>query len=142
MNLKFWKWGESDAKPVSKKEWNPTGSLQQSHVKSYDGEKNLGELGPIIHYIMDYYNLSARSWQMYIESDIAQTIVNKYCMWIVDTGLKLRCNPAKVILASKGINITEDFNEAVEARFAVWSKIKTVWIWKSLQFGSGSSDAC
>jgi len=94
--------------------------------KSWDGEKNMGEIGPIVYYTPDFPALRLRSWQAYLESDIAQTILNKYALWIVDQGLKLNCNPSKLFLESEGIKLdTEKFNSLVEARFLVWSKSRT-----------------
>jgi capsid protein len=89
---------------------------------SYTGEKNMGEMGPIKDYLPDYEKLRLRSWQMYLESDIAQTILNKYSKWVIGAGLKLRAEPAKMVLGSEKIKInSESFNEVVEARFAVYA---------------------
>jgi len=51
---------------------------QNIWVVPYDGEKNLGEIGPIKDYHMDYPALRARSWQSYIESEISQIVLNKF----------------------------------------------------------------
>ena len=93
------------------------------YAQSYDGSKNLGETGPIIDWIPNYYRLSLRSWQSYTENEITQTILNKYCIWIIDKGLKLQANPSKKVLKIKKINIdSENFNEACESMFLIWSK--------------------
>ena len=90
---------------------------------AFDGEKNLGEAGPIFNYGIDHYRLAARSWQAYLDDTVAQTIINRYVIWILDKGLKLQSNPSKVALASEGIVIdSEKFNEITEARFTVWAK--------------------
>lgn len=90
------------------------------YVQSFTGEKNLGELGPAIDYRPAHHELRIRSWQAYMESDIARTIIRKYTLWIIDRGLKLKSNPSKTI---KGLN-TEAFNEEVESRFNVWASSK------------------
>lgn len=92
---------------------------------SYDGEKNLGEIGPIKNYKPDYDALRMRSWQAFYESEIAQTVIKKFKIWIIGSGLKLQADPVKLVLKSEGIDIsTEDFNELAEARFRVYSHSK------------------
>lgn len=97
-------------------------------LRGWDGEKNSGELGPIISYVPDYYRLTERSWQAYAENDVAKTILDKWTTWIIDVGLKLRTNPAKIVLESEGITMTKDqseaFNDVVESRFEIWSNSK------------------
>lgn len=92
---------------------------------NFDGEKEVGAIGPVIDYRLNHSALSARSWQAYLESEIARTVLNRYTIWIIDKGLKLQCSPAKKILESEGVKIdTEEFNDIVEARFNLWSKSK------------------
>jgi capsid protein len=92
---------------------------------TFDGEKNLGELGPVISYSMNYNRLALRSWQSYAENDITKTILPKLSSWIVDKGLKLQAIPNKTLLKSEGIELnSEAFNEVVEARFSTWAKSK------------------
>lgn len=104
--------------------FNPGGgTYRHLFSTSYNGEKNLGEIGPIKDYMPDYYLLSLRSWQAYTESEMAKTIIDKFVLWIVSKGLKLQASPVKKVLESEGIDIeTEEFNCVVEARFAVWAK--------------------
>ena len=90
---------------------------------SFDGEKNFGEIGPIKRYLLNYHALSLRSWQAYLESDIAKTVIDRYCIWVVDKGLRLQCSPQSDVLESEGITINkEQFNDTVESRFSMWSK--------------------
>ena len=104
--------------------FEPTGSWGRSYVKSFDGEKNFGEVGPIIDYRVDYAGLRHRSWQAYLTSDIAKTILDRFTIWIVGQGLKLEANPKKKLLNSVGVDFqnVEDFNEIIESRFNVWAK--------------------
>jgi hypothetical protein len=62
-------------------------------VVGYDGEKNLGEVGPIKLYQMQYDALRWRSRQLYIESEICTTVIDRSVMWEVGAGLKLQCEP-------------------------------------------------
>ena len=89
------------------------GHVGQSWTFSYDGEKNLGEIGPARNYLMNYPMLRVRSWQAYVESEVAQIVLNKWTTWVIGTGLKLRCEPAKLVLEQEGVNglDSEQFNE-------------------------------
>ncbi len=98
-------------------------SITPVFVQNYDGEKNLGEIGPIIEHVPNYYALSKRSWQAYTTSEIAKIVIDKYVCWVIDKGLKLQSNPQKKVLEREGIKIdSEKFNEQVESLFSVWGK--------------------
>lgn len=94
----------------------------------FDGEKNLGEMGPILDRKPRYYDLSARSWDAYKTDRLAKIVIDRWTTWIVDTGLNLKCNIQKNTLISEGIQIdktkTEAFNDTVEPRWNVWSNSK------------------
>lgn len=100
------------------------GRWGNTYAVSFDGEKNLGELGPVIKYELDYNRLRLRSWQSLLENDLSKTIFNKYTNWIIGSGLKLQCTPQKEVLQAEGIIIDESFNRIIEARFSVFSKSK------------------
>lgn len=92
---------------------------------SYNGEKNMGEIGPIKDYRLDYEALRLRSWEAYLTSEIAQTVLKKYILWMIGTGLKLQCSPNKTVLKAEGIEFeSEEFNKITEARYSVFSKSK------------------
>lgn len=91
----------------------------------YDGEKSLGEIGPLTEYIMDFPALRLRSWKAYTDSDLTKTVLDKYILWMIDEGLKLQANPTELILESEGIDIDkEKFNDIVEARWTTWANSK------------------
>lgn len=93
---------------------------------SYDGEKNLGEIGPAIDYRPDFSILRIRSWQSYLESEISQTVIKKFALWVIGKGLKLQSEPAKSVLESEDIDLdTEKFNNTVESRFALFANSKS-----------------
>lgn len=90
---------------------------------SYDGEKNLGEAGPIINYIVNHDLLRLRSWQSFLESEVTQTVIKRYITWMVGSGLKLQSEPRELVLKSENIKIdTQEFSELVEARFDCFKK--------------------
>lgn len=92
---------------------------------SFDGEKNLGEIGPIKDYHLDYSALRARSYQAYLENTVANTVINRYTLWMISKGLKIQSEPVKSVLESEGIKLNSDgFQKIVESRYAVWSKSK------------------
>lgn len=89
---------------------------------SYSGEKNLGELGPVIDYRPNFEILRFRSWQSFLESEITQMVIRKYLLWVLGSGLKLKTAPAKLVLKSEGITVdAEEFNDITEARFEVYA---------------------
>ncbi|MCK4521863.1 MAG: phage portal protein, partial [Nanoarchaeota archaeon] len=103
-----------------------SGYWGSAYSKSYDGEKNLGELGDPVEYYLNFKVLSIRAWQSYLESELSQTIINKYIIWMVDGGLKLQANPAEKALALSGVEVDpEKFNEDVEALFSLWSESRS-----------------
>lgn len=99
------------------------GTYRTIGTSYYDGEKNLGEAGPIKHYWPDYEGLRLRSWQAFLESEIAQTVFEKFNLWVIGSGLKLQAEPVKRVLQGEGIELdSEEFNESVESRFGVFAK--------------------
>lgn len=104
---------------------NPmAGTFRTLFTHSFNGEKNLGELGPMKEYAMNYGALRVRSWQSFVENPITQTIVKRYATWMIGDGLKLQVEPSKRVLKREKIEIDQEFNEAVECRFAVYAKSK------------------
>lgn len=92
---------------------------------SFNGEKNLGEIGPIKNYRPDYNLLRIRSWQSYYESEISQTIVNKYTGWVIGEGLKMQSIPIREILDSNGIKFDyHEFTQKVEGYYNAFKKSK------------------
>lgn len=95
------------------------------HVFSYDGEKNFGEVGPIKDLRPNHAALSMRSWQAFLESEIAQTIINRFSVWVIGTGLKLQSEPPTTIFKDEGINLNvQDFSRLTEAKWNIFRKAK------------------
>lgn len=94
----------------------------------YDGERNLGGIGPVKDYWLDYESLRARGWQAYLTNESVQTIVNKLIVWTIGRGLKPDYNPNVVVLKSEGIQITPEqvqgISELIEARFCLYKESK------------------
>lgn len=99
------------------------GNSRIIYPSNFDGEKNLGEAGPIRYYMMDYAALSIRSWQAYIESPIAQGVINKFTTWVIGKGLKLQSEPVKELIGESNENI-KTFTKAIEAIWKVYSNSK------------------
>jgi capsid protein len=88
----------------------------------FDGEKNLGEMGPIRKYVIDHEALRLRAWQNYLESEIGQISIKRLTRWVIGSGLKLQAEPKADVLLSEKITLeTEEFNKTVEARFGVFA---------------------
>ncbi len=89
--------------------------------ENFTGEKNFGELGSVHDYYMDYRILALRSWQAYVESDIAKNIISEFCNWELGEGLRLEVQPKINILKSEGVAIDEkaldDFSQLLEDKF-------------------------
>jgi capsid protein len=102
----------------------PTGGGYRTlTVVNFDGEKNLGEMGPIRNYALDYAGLSLRSWQLFLESTEAETVLNKFCTWVIGKGLKLQAEPVKALLGKKN-DALKKFSDEVESRWNVYAKSK------------------
>ena len=84
-----------------------------------DGEKNVGQMGPPIHYVYNYESVRVRGRQLYNESDIAKTFINNYVEWICGAGLKMQAEPMDdVINAGKGTKFDKKkFIREAESRF-------------------------
>lgn len=97
-------------------------------IQGYDGETNLGAVGPIKLYSLEYEALRWRSRQLYIENIPCQTLVDRHVMWVIGKGLVLQAEPIVPVLNSMGIDITdeqaEEFAEKVESFFKVYMESK------------------
>lgn len=87
----------------------------------WNGEKNLGEMGPVLNYAVDYEVLRARSWQLYLESEVAKMIIGRTKTWTIGPGLKLQSEPIRTLLKERGINIDKNFSKILEARWTAWA---------------------
>jgi len=127
LDLKLWTkefWQDAPKKTPTAFHTSHSGAFTGlGFVQSFDGEKNLGAIGPVVDLRMDYYALNLRSWEAYVKSEIAQAVLNRYILWVVDKGLKLNATPNNNLLEMEGITVLrEDFNDQVEARFMTWAK--------------------
>jgi len=107
---------------------NPSTTGNYMFSINYDGEKNLGEAGPIINYNNDYAGLRARGWQAYYESHIIQTVVRRNVKWTISKGLRLEAQPNEIVLNSEGYGLTKDqlkgVDDLIEARWKVFANSK------------------
>ena len=112
-------WGKPSTMQAAKR-----GRVIYSH--SYDGEKDFGEIGPVRSYLPDYQMLRLRSWQAYLESDIARMAIDRFATWVIGSGLKLQSEPSKRVLEDLGINVTaiQDFSKTIESYYQLFCKSK------------------
>lgn len=101
-----------------------TGVHRHLFSTGFDGEKNIGEMGPIKDYIIDHVALRARSWQSYLESNITQMIMKKIQRWTIGTGLRPESEPVKDVLESEGIVLDRNLSKTIETRFLLFAKSK------------------
>lgn len=94
--------------------------------KVWDGEKTLGELGAVVRNIPDFDRLRLRSYDAYATKDIVKIIASKHFYWTIGSGLKLQCEPNRIVLGSEGISDVDfsDFQKSVENRFMVYANSK------------------
>ena len=113
----------SDPKLIPEADFFGAGSRSYPISLPYTGEKNLGEMGPPRMYYSDFYTLRIRSWQSFFESDITQTVIKKFIIWSVGSGLRLRCEPEVDVLRMMGVNApdSEAFNERAERMFKLYA---------------------
>lgn len=107
--------------PIADMLMGASGQYRSLFAISYNGEKNMGEIGPIKNYILDYYGLSLRSWESILTNEISSTVIEKFVLWVIGSKLKLQAIPNKIVLKSEGIELdSEAFSTLVEAQFEVW----------------------
>ena len=90
----------------------------------YDGEKNSGELGALVKYELDYNGLRLRSWESYLSSEITQTVVKRFSIWVIGSGLKLQSEPIKNILEENKIQVPPALTKSIESRFRIFCNSK------------------
>lgn len=94
------------------------GSMRPIYVETFDGEKEVDNMGPIKDYILDHAGLAARSRQSYIESEISRTLIDRFVMWVIGDGLKVQIEPMIQLLENEGIEVDmEDFEKQIEPYF-------------------------
>ena len=103
-----------------------SGSGRVIYTEGYDGEKNLGEIGPVTNYVLDLPALRYRSWKSYLDSEIAQTVIERFITWEIGAGLKLQSLPNYTVLEQEGVKVNRngDDHKGIEQRFKVWQNSK------------------
>lgn len=111
-------WGDE-----SKPQKEAQGFFRRYYTGDYfNGEKNLGEVGPIKDYQLDNDALIARSWQQYLDSETCHMGIKRLARWVIGAGLTLQSQPETTLLKGEGIKIdSEAFNEITESRFEVYA---------------------
>lgn len=103
-------------------------SQRQNYLRNlwiFNGEKNLGELGPERDYYVDYQSFRARGKQFFLDNEVAQMIINSMVDWVIGNGLKLECEPNEMVLKAEGIDLdVQKFSDTVEAYYSVRKELK------------------
>lgn len=86
----------------------------------FDGEKTPFEMGQPKALRLDYYSLRLRAWEGFIKSDVIQNSINKYCLWLMGSGLKIQAYPIESVIDNPQFNLKE-FSKKVEANFRLFS---------------------
>ena len=88
----------------------------QIFTQSYNGENNYGALGDTNRLYVDTQTLSVRSWEMFLKSDIAYTLISRKVKWVIGKGLHLKVEPDKNLFEHLGIKIeAEKHNALIES---------------------------
>jgi capsid protein len=96
--------------------WNGNGGYPTVFPSFYNGENNLGALGDAQRLYADHQLLAARSWELYLKSDIAHTVISRKIKWVISDGLKLQVEPDAEVFNMLGIPIDiEKHNAKIEA---------------------------
>ena len=99
-----------------------SGTFNRVFWRPFDGEKNLGNLGVINKYSLDFDGLRLRSWQLFLTSEVVQIGIKRYAMWLIGAGLKLRAEPEVTVLEKYGIKIdSQEFSKNIEAFFKLYA---------------------
>lgn len=88
----------------------------------YDGEKTPGEVGPIRSYFPDYTALRERSWQLFLESEVAQIVMNNFITWVIGDGLKIQSEPSRDFIEEEiGAFNAQEFSKSFESIFGLFA---------------------
>jgi capsid protein len=86
----------------------------------YDGQKNLGELGPVTDLFMNYPALSLRGHHAYATNEVVQIIINRMADWVIGNGLWVESEPNESVLKMFGIDINvREYSDSIEALFSL-----------------------
>lgn len=103
----------------------PGGTYRDIGTYSYNGEKNVDGVGPMIDYRLDFNGLAIRGWQAMLESDKAQIAIKRLMTWIIGNGLKPQVEPVISVLEDEGIKIDKvKFAKSVEDRWNLFRNSK------------------
>lgn len=116
---------EGEKKPEANFFRGQNGSFTRIFVEPFDGEKNLGEIGPAKYYLPDHAALAARSKQSFLENDISQVVLTRSVTWTIGKGLKIQPEPQTEILRDFGIEVDRnEFAEKVQPKWNLFANSK------------------
>ena len=114
-------WGQTKEPQAYNRYSGWSGSNMQA---IYDGEKTPYEMGNPYTFQLDYQSLRARSWEAFLQTDVVQNAILKYCMWVVGSGLKLQADPNEHILKNVSPADLDLFIKDTEANFRIYANSK------------------
>jgi len=132
----------TNGEPTGKSEMvTRTAGAKMIFNETFDGEKNPDELGPIKNYLTDNFSLAARTKQAYLESDIAKTVIDRFVLWCIGSGLKFQAEPLTELLRLEGVDnpaevenqIDPYWNRFANSPEADYSKEKASTNWLRMQ---------
>lgn len=102
----------------------------------FDGEKDKGVLGMPVNYEFGHYEMAARGWKIYHDSDICKTFINNLVNWVCGSGLRLQSEPLEDIILKKYPNADlKQFVAQIEKRFRSYTTSEMVSHDKELNLG-------
>lgn len=95
--------------------------IVQRQFGYFTGEKFAGGFGPTQHLLPDYWELRARSAQLFRTNLYARGIIARLLTNEINTGLHLEATPEEKILGLAEDSLA-DWSEDVETRWELWAK--------------------
>jgi lambda family phage portal protein len=89
----------------------------------YNGDKFLDSFGPTLSNTPDYWELRARSSQLFTENLYAAGLIRRIVTNEINTGLTLQAEPNDELLAGIDETSAEIWAEDVESRFEIWGDL-------------------
>lgn len=89
--------------------------------KTFNGEKNAGELGAPVNLIPDYRSLRIRAHEVNLTSDIIKIITGRFFAFVLGTGLKMQAQPNTTVLQlEKAIGAKENLRDFIKNSEGYW----------------------
>lgn len=129
-----WTWPESASPPQAVADTEAAAKFEASASFSsysgglFTGEQYLMGLGGLVDEVegLDYYELRKRSAALFYTNVQAQGIVERFVSNVIHTGIEVECTPEAQILGFPNDDALADWTEAIENRYGVYRKSKSI----------------